>query len=52
VGWLIGMDGRSALASGGNQLTAATVVIQHTTIRTSLPGMEQAAAGLDPADCR
>jgi hypothetical protein len=35
VGWLIGMDGRPALASGGNQLTAATVVIQHTTIRTS-----------------
>jgi hypothetical protein len=29
------MDGSPALTSGGGRLSAATVVIQHTTVRTS-----------------
>ncbi len=33
--WLVSMDGSPAVASGGARLSAATVVIQHTTVRTS-----------------
>jgi Protein of unknown function (DUF3048) N-terminal domain/Protein of unknown function (DUF3048) C-terminal domain len=33
--WLVSMDGSPALTSGGGRLAAATVVIQHTTVRTS-----------------
>ena len=33
--WLISMDGTPARATGTGRLSAATVVIQHTTIRTS-----------------
>ena len=33
--WLVSMDGTPALSSGGSRLSAATVVIQHTTVRTS-----------------
>jgi hypothetical protein len=33
--WLVTMDGRPAVSSGGVRLSAATVVIQHTTVRTS-----------------
>jgi hypothetical protein len=33
--WLVSMDGSPALTSGGGRLSAATVVIQHTTVRTS-----------------
>jgi hypothetical protein len=34
-GWLVTMDGRPAVSSGGVRLSAATVVIQRTTVRTS-----------------
>jgi hypothetical protein len=33
--WLGSMDGSPAVTSGGVRLSAATVVIQHTTVRTS-----------------
>jgi DUF3048 family protein len=33
--WLVTMDGAPALTSSGMRLSAATVVIQHTTVRTS-----------------
>jgi hypothetical protein len=33
--WLVTMDGTPAVTSGGVRLSAATVVIQHTTVRTS-----------------
>jgi Protein of unknown function (DUF3048) N-terminal domain/Protein of unknown function (DUF3048) C-terminal domain len=33
--WLVSMDGRAALTTDGGQLSAATVVIQHTVVRTS-----------------
>jgi len=33
--WLVGMDGKQALAAEGRQLSAATVVIQYTKVRTS-----------------
>jgi hypothetical protein len=33
--WLVWMDGARAATSEGPQLSAATVVIQHTTVRTS-----------------
>jgi Protein of unknown function (DUF3048) N-terminal domain/Protein of unknown function (DUF3048) C-terminal domain len=33
--WLVWMDGRRAASTEGPQLSAATVVIQHTTVRTS-----------------
>ena len=33
--WLAGMDGKQALAAAGRQLSAATVVIQYTKVRTS-----------------
>jgi hypothetical protein len=33
--WLVTMDGTPAVTSGGLRLSAATVVIQHTTVRTS-----------------
>src|SRR5215471_7693867 len=33
--WLVSMDGTRAVTSGGVRLSAATVVIQHTTVRTS-----------------
>jgi hypothetical protein len=33
--WLVTMDGRPAVSSSGVRLSAATVVIQHTTVRTS-----------------
>ncbi len=33
--WLVSMDGSPAVTSGGARLSAATVVIQHTTVRTS-----------------
>jgi Protein of unknown function (DUF3048) N-terminal domain/Protein of unknown function (DUF3048) C-terminal domain len=33
--WLVTMDGAPAVTSGGVRLSAATVVIQHTTVRTS-----------------
>jgi len=34
-GWLVSMDGTPAVSPRGVQLSAATVVIQHTTVRTS-----------------
>jgi Protein of unknown function (DUF3048) N-terminal domain/Protein of unknown function (DUF3048) C-terminal domain len=33
--WLVSMDGTRAITSSGARLSAATVVIQHTTVRTS-----------------
>jgi Protein of unknown function (DUF3048) N-terminal domain/Protein of unknown function (DUF3048) C-terminal domain len=33
--WLVSMDGTPAVSSSGVRLSAATVVIQHTTVRTS-----------------
>jgi hypothetical protein len=33
--WLVSMDGTPAVATGGVRLAPATVVIQHTTVRTS-----------------
>ena len=33
--WLVGMDGTPARAAEGGPLSAATVVIQYTTVRTS-----------------
>jgi Protein of unknown function (DUF3048) N-terminal domain/Protein of unknown function (DUF3048) C-terminal domain len=33
--WLVSMDGSPAVTAGGVRLSAATVVIQHTTVRTS-----------------
>ncbi len=33
--WLVRMDGRAALTTAGHQMSAATVVIQHTNVRTS-----------------
>jgi hypothetical protein len=33
--WLVSMDGTPAVATGGGRLAPATVVIQHTTVRTS-----------------
>ena len=33
--WLVSMDGKPAVTSDGVRLSAATVVIQHTTVRTS-----------------
>jgi hypothetical protein len=33
--WLVSMDGSPAAGSNGTRLSAATVVIQHTTVRTS-----------------
>ena len=33
--WLVSMDGTPAATAAGGQLSAATVVIQHTTVRTS-----------------
>jgi hypothetical protein len=33
--WLVSMDGTRAVSSSGERLSAATVVIQHTTVRTS-----------------
>ena len=33
--WLVAMDGKSAVTSSGAPLSAVTVVIQHTTVRTS-----------------
>jgi hypothetical protein len=33
--WLVSMDGRSAMTTDGGRLAPATVVIQHTTVRTS-----------------
>jgi len=33
--WLVSMDGRPAVTHSGARLSAATVVIQHTTVRTS-----------------
>jgi Protein of unknown function (DUF3048) N-terminal domain/Protein of unknown function (DUF3048) C-terminal domain len=33
--WLVSMDGAPALTASGGRLSAATVVIQHTTVRTS-----------------
>jgi len=33
--WLVSMDGRPALTTDTGQLSAATVVIQHTVVRTS-----------------
>jgi DUF3048 family protein len=33
--WLVSMDGTRAVTAGGVRLSAATVVIQHTTVRTS-----------------
>ncbi len=33
--WLVTMDGTPAVTSSGVRLSAATVVIQHTTVRTS-----------------
>lgn len=33
--WLVSMDGTPAVSRGGGRLSAATVVIQHTTVRTS-----------------
>jgi hypothetical protein len=38
--WLVGMDGRPAASTDDGQLSAATVVIQHVTVRTS-PFLEQ-----------
>jgi DUF3048 family protein len=33
--WLVSIDGRPAFTTDGGQLSAATVVIQHTVVRTS-----------------
>jgi Protein of unknown function (DUF3048) N-terminal domain/Protein of unknown function (DUF3048) C-terminal domain len=33
--WLVSMDGTPAVTASGRRLSAATVVIQHTTVRTS-----------------
>ena len=33
--WLVSMDGTPAKTTDGGRLSAATVVIQHTTVRTS-----------------
>lgn len=33
--WLVSMDGARAMTTDGGQLSAATVVIQHTVVRTS-----------------
>ena len=33
--WLISMDGKPAVTTDSGRLSAATVVIQHTTVRTS-----------------
>jgi Protein of unknown function (DUF3048) N-terminal domain/Protein of unknown function (DUF3048) C-terminal domain len=33
--WLVSMDGRPAVSTNSGQLSAATVVIQHTVVRTS-----------------
>ena len=33
--WLVSMDGRRAVTTDGGRLSPATVVIQHTTVRTS-----------------
>ena len=33
--WLVSMDGTPAMTTDGGRLSAATVVIQHTTVRTS-----------------
>jgi hypothetical protein len=33
--WLVSMDGQPALTTDSGQLSAATVVIQHTVVRTS-----------------
>jgi hypothetical protein len=33
--WLVSMDGRPAMTTDGGRLAPATVVIQHTTVRTS-----------------
>ena len=33
--WLVSMDGAPAVGASGTRLSAATVVIQHTTVRTS-----------------
>ena len=33
--WLVSMDGKPAMTTGGGRMSAATVVIQHTTVRTS-----------------
>jgi hypothetical protein len=33
--WLVGMDGSRAMTTDGGQMSAATVVIQHTVVRTS-----------------
>jgi hypothetical protein len=33
--WLVSMDGKPALTTDGGRLAPATVVIQHTTVRTS-----------------
>ena len=33
--WLVSIDGKPAVTSDGVRLSAATVVIQHTTVRTS-----------------
>jgi hypothetical protein len=34
-GWLVSMDGARAMTTDGGRLAPATVVIQHTTVRTS-----------------
>ena len=34
--WLVWMDGQRAMTTDGGQMSAATVVIQHTTVRTSV----------------
>jgi hypothetical protein len=34
--WLVWMDGRPAMTTGGGQLSPPTVVIQHTTVRKSV----------------
>jgi DUF3048 family protein len=33
--WLVSMDGKPAVTTDGGRLSPATVVIQHTTVRTS-----------------
>ena len=33
--WLVSMDGQPAMTTDGGRMSAATVVIQHTTVRTS-----------------
>lgn len=33
--WLVSMDGSPAITTDGGRLSAATVIIQHTTVRTS-----------------